>query len=149
MDNDRFSSTISSDFDPDPAPKPTSEEAMPEQELFPPAPPNTGYSPKAEVTFQGNSYDLTAVVGVTIAGAVLLACMTCNLGYYCLPFLPLLLGIIGLATAKDSVDPDRTRLLSWISVGSGAAILLLIAFVVILYIGFVMFAVASEGGGGF
>jgi hypothetical protein len=71
------------------------------------------------------------------------------LGVYLLPFLPLILGLIGLITAKDSVNPERTRLLSWISIGSGAAILLLILLVIILYLGFFVFAIASEGNGGF
>lgn len=104
---------------------------------------------KPTITFQGNSYDLAAVVGVTIGGITLLSCATCNLGVYLLPFLPLILGLIGLMTAKDSVNPERTRLLSWISIGSGAVILLLILVVIILYIGFFIFAMANEGNGGF
>ena len=95
------------------------------------------------VTFRGNSYDLTAVVAVTIGGVVLLTCATCNLGYYCLPFVPIILGIFGLVSAKDSVDPERTRLLSWIGLGSGAAILLLICLAIVAYIGFIFFAIAS------
>jgi hypothetical protein len=102
---------------------------------------------KPAITFQGNSYDLAAVVGVTIGGITLLSCATCNLGVYLLPFLPLILGLIGLITAKDSVNPERTRLLSWISIGSGAAILLLILAVIVLYIGFFAFAMANEGRG--
>jgi hypothetical protein len=104
---------------------------------------------KPAITFQGNSYDLAAVVGVTIGGITLLSCATCNLGVYLLPFLPLILGLIGLITAKDSVNPERTRLLSWISIGSGAVILLLILVVIILYIGFFVFAIANESSGGF
>jgi hypothetical protein len=102
---------------------------------------------KPIITFQGNSYDLTSVVGLTTGAVVLLACATCNLGYYCLPFVPIILGIIGLVAAKDSVDPDRTKLLSWLSVGSGAIILLLIFIFVALYIGFIVFVVLAENGG--
>ena len=102
---------------------------------------------KPTITFQGNSYDLAAVVGVTIGGITLLSCATCNLGFYLLPFLPLILGLVGLIAAKDSVNPERTRLLSWISIGSSAVILLLILAVVILYIGFIAYAVANEGSG--
>jgi hypothetical protein len=104
---------------------------------------------RATVTFRGNSYDLMAVVGVTIGAAVLLTCATCNFGYYCLPFVPILLGAVGLATADDSVDPPRTRRLSWISLGSGAAILLLIFFFIIVYIGFIAFVIALDQNGGF
>lgn len=99
------------------------------------------------ITFQGNSYDLTSVIGLTTGAVVLLACATCNLGYYCLPFVPIILGIIGLVSAKDSVDPDRTKLLSWLSVGSGAIILLLIFVFVALYIGFIVFVIMAQNGG--
>jgi hypothetical protein len=102
---------------------------------------------KPTITFQGNNYDLAAVVGVIIGGITLLSCATCNLGFYLLPFLPLILGLIGLITAKDSVNPERTRLLSWLSIGSSAIIILLILAVVILYIGFIVYAVANEGSG--
>jgi hypothetical protein len=100
---------------------------------------------KPVVTFEGNNYDLAAVVGVTIGGIVLLSCATCNLGFYVLPFLPIILGLVGLLTAKDSVNPERTKLLSWLSLGSGALILLLILLLVIAYIAIIVIAIASEG----
>jgi hypothetical protein len=102
-------------------------------------------APKPIVTFEGNNYDLAAVVGVTIGGIVLLSCATCNLGFYVLPFLPIILGLVGLLTARDSVNPERTKFLSWLSLGSGALILLLILFLVIVYIAIIVIAVASEG----
>jgi hypothetical protein len=100
---------------------------------------------KPVVTFEGNNYDLAAVVGVTIGGIVLLSCATCNLGFYVFPFLPIILGLVGLLTAKDSVNPERTKLLSWLSLGSGALILLLILLLVIAYIAIIVIAIASEG----
>jgi hypothetical protein len=100
---------------------------------------------KPMVTFMGNSYDLTAVVGVTIGGAVLLSCLTCNMGYYCLPVVPIILGIIGLAAAKDSVNPERTKLLSWLSLGSGAIIILIIGLFIALYVAFILVMMAAEG----
>jgi hypothetical protein len=102
---------------------------------------------KPDVTFMGNSYDLSAVVGLTTGAIVLLSCLTCNLGFYCLPFVPMVLGVVGLLAAKDAVNPERTRLLSWLSVGSGALILLLIAVFVVLYLGFIVFVIAAENGG--
>ncbi len=100
-----------------------------------------------EVTFQGNNYDLVAVVGATVGGVVLLTCGTCNLGIYVLPFAPIILGIIGLITAKDSVNPERTKLLSWLSLGAGGIILLLAIVLIIAYIVFIGFVVAMEGKG--
>ena len=106
-------------------------------------------TPEPVVTFRGNNYDLSVVVGATIGVMTLLSCATCNMGFYCLPIIPIVIGAIGLAQAKDSVDPDRTRLLSWISIGSGGIILLLILLLVIAYVGFVAFAISTEGGSGF
>lgn len=102
---------------------------------------------KPAVTFRGNSYDLASVIGVTIGAMVLFSCITCNLGYYCLPVVPIILGIIGLVAAKDAVDPDRTKLLSWVSVGSGVAILLLIFLFAAAYIAFIFFAIMADSGG--
>ncbi len=102
---------------------------------------------KPVVTFRGNSYDLTAVVAVTIGGVILLTCATCNLGWYCLPFVPIILGLIALIAAKDSVDPERTKLLSWIGIGSGAAIILLLVIFFVAYLGFIFFAIAMDSGG--
>jgi hypothetical protein len=110
-----------------------------------PAAAEVGSSPV--ITFQGNSYDLASVIGVTVGAMVLFSCITCNLGFYCLPFVPIILGIIGLVAAKDSVDPQRTKLLSWLSVGSGAVILLLIFLFVALYIGIIVFAVMADNSG--
>jgi hypothetical protein len=112
----------------------------------------TDVTPKRErstVTFMGNNYDLTAVVAVTVGGVVLLSCFTCNMGWYCLPFIPIILGIITLVSAQDSVDPERTKLLSWISIGSGAAIIILAALMIIAYFLFIFFAVGMESMSGF
>jgi hypothetical protein len=104
-----------------------------------------GASP--QITFRGNSYDLMSVVGVTVGGMTLLTCATCNMGFYCLPLVPIILGIIGLVAAKDSVDPERTKLLSWLSVGSGAVIIILIAAIFIIYFAFIFIMIAADSGG--
>jgi hypothetical protein len=107
-----------------------------------------GETNKPVVTFRGNGYDLMVVVGVTIGGIMLSICFTCGLAQYILPFVPIVLGIIGLVAAKDSVDPERTKLLSWISLGSGGFFLILIFLAVLTYIAFflLMMAMAAEGG---
>lgn len=125
---------------------------VPDDELKtePPAEDEPGDRPK--VTFMGNSYDLTAVAGATTAGVTLFACGTCGFGFYCLPFVPVILGAIGLLSLKDSVDPDRTKMLSWISVAVGAIFLGLVALLILAYLayfGFIFFIIAAESGGGF
>jgi hypothetical protein len=109
---------------------------------------NSTPTPEPGVTFRGNNYDLTGVVGVTVGAVTLFSCLTLGLGYYCPPVIPVILGIIGLAAAGNSVDPARTRRLSWISIGSGALILLLILLLVVAYIGFIAFIIATEEGNG-
>lgn len=98
------------------------------------------------VTFQGNNYDLVAVVAVTVGGVTLLTCGTCNLGMYVLPFAPLILGLIGLLTAKDSINPQRTKLLSWLSLGAGVIILLLALVLIIIYVGLFGILMSMDNG---
>ena len=112
-----------------------------------PLPEESEPASKPVVTFRGNNYDLASVVGVTVGGIVLFSCLTCNAGFYCLPIVPIILGIIGLVAARDAVDPDRTRLLSWLSVGSGVAILLLIILGIAAYFAFIFFVIMADSGG--
>jgi len=102
--------------------------------------PTPGARPK--ITFMGNSYDL-ASVGAVITGVILLAaCFTCGQALYCLPVIPLILGLIGLIMAKDSVDAQRTRLLSWIGIGGGGLTMLLFVAAIVAYFVFIIFIVA-------
>ena len=108
---------------------------------------------KPTVTFMGNSYDLTSVVAVTVGGVVLFTCATCNMGFYCLPLIPIILGIIALVSAKDSVDPERTKKLSWIGIGSGAIFIIIGILLMVAYFAFLFFVIGMEsmssGYGGF
>ncbi len=99
-----------------------------------------------QVTFMGNNYDLTAVTAVITALLLMFMCLTCNMGYYCLPVVPLVLGIIGLVTAKSSIDAERTRLFSWIGVGAGGITLLLLALMVIGYFAFIAIVIMAGAG---
>lgn len=106
---------------------------------------------KPTITFLGNSYDVMSVVGVSTAGATLFACGTCGTGFYCLPLIPVILGAIGLLSLKDSVNPERTKLLSWVSIGVGAIFLLLILLLMLFYVvyfGLIFTVIASEAGNG-
>ena len=99
-------------------------------------------SKRSEVTFMGNTFDLTAMGAVAASAMVLFMCGTCNTGYYCIPFFPLILGIIGLITARSAVDSKRTKILSWIGVGTGGLFVILLVFAILLYIGLFIFAIA-------
>ena len=43
-------------------------------------------------------------------------CLSFNMALYCLPLVPLVLGIIALRSAKESINPNRTRNLAWIGI---------------------------------
>jgi hypothetical protein len=99
-------------------------------------------------TFTGNAYDLTSLVALACAGMLLFLCGTCNMGFYCLPPLAVILGVIGLIAARQAVDPMRTRIWSWIGVSSGVLVLLLVAVGFVLYVGLILLmALASVNTG--
>ena len=99
-------------------------------------------------TFAGNTYDLSSLGALACAGVLLFLCVTCNMGFYCLPGLAILLGVVGLLAAHQAVDPLRTRIWSWIGVGSGVLVLLLAAIAFVLYVGLILLmALASANAG--
>lgn len=89
-------------------------------EAFDPA---TDLPGRRTVTFMGNTYDLAALGALGSGALVLFSCLTCNLGYYCLPFIPLLLGLVGIVSAREAVNKERTRLWSWLGIGAGAVVI--------------------------
>jgi EamA domain-containing membrane protein RarD len=97
------------------------------------------------VTFLGNTYDLAALVALTTGAVVLFLCLTCGMGYYCLPLAPIVAGLIGLLSADRAADPQRTRLHSWLGIGGGGLAILLIAVGIVAYVALLIFA--AEAGG--
>jgi hypothetical protein len=82
--------------------------------------------------YRGNAFDITALIALATGVLTLLTCVSMGYIIYCLPVFPLALGVVGLATARKAVDPERTRLLSWIGLGSGGVFLLIaLAFFVL------------------
>ncbi|MGQ9502271.1 MAG: hypothetical protein ACUVSF_07560 [Anaerolineae bacterium] len=91
----------------------------------------------ARATFLGNTYDLAALGALSSGVLALLSCVTCNTIYYCVPLLPIALGVIGLVAAERSVNTHRTRTWSWIGIAAGIIILLVALAAVVLYIAFI------------
>jgi hypothetical protein len=91
---------------------------------------------KPPVIFTGNWHDLAAMGAFASGLLAVFLCMTLNYGNYCLPFLPLVLGLIGVLTARQAVNGDRARLWSWVGLGIGIALLVLMGLCVALYFGF-------------
>ncbi len=101
------------------------------------------YADRPQVTFKGNTYDMVSWSALASGILLLFMCVTCNMGFYCLPFFPLLLGIFGLLMARQAVNQERTKMWSWIGVGIGAAILLLTLLAIIGSIAFIFIISAS------
>lgn len=99
---------------------------------------------RPRVSFMGNSYDLTSMGALASGLMVLLSCLTCNQFAYCLPCLPLILGIIGLVMAKQAVDEERTRTWSWIGIGSTGVILVLLALAALAYLALMAFILVAS-----
>jgi hypothetical protein len=97
------------------------------------------------VTFRGNTYDLAALGSLASGALVIFSCLTCNLGFYCLPFVPIVLGMIGVLAARQSVDEQRTRVWSWLGIAAGAFIVLLVVAGIVLYIAFIVLAIVAGG----
>ena len=134
------STTMQDNFDP------TIDDSLPVPKPSISSEPGLPPSSSGATIFQGNSYDLVAFIGVVIGGMALLSCVTLGMGQYCMPLLPIILGIVGLVSAKDSLNPERTRRLSWLSIGAGGVILLLLLIVVGVYIGLVVLGIAADNG---
>ncbi len=114
------------------------------REVTAPTTPNEPLRPAPpEATFKGNTYDLAALGALASGIIALFSCVTCGMGVYCLPLVPLVLGLIGLLSARQSVEEERTRLWSWLGIAAGGLIVLLTIAGVVLYIGFIVLAVAA------
>ena len=99
---------------------------------------------KPAATLHGNAYDMTAL-GALASGALLLfLCLTCNMGFYCLPFFPLILGILGVATAHHAVNRGQSRAMAWAGLGSGLLVFLIMIAGMLLYIGLIVLVILSE-----
>ena len=98
------------------------------------APAESGPARPAAI-FTGNWYDLAAMGAFASGLLAVFLCLTLNYGNYCLPFLPLVLGLIGVLMARQAVNSDRARLWSWVGLGIGIALVALLVLCVVLYFG--------------
>ena len=100
---------------------------------------------RRNITFMGNTYDLAALVALITGAVVLLLCLSCGMGSYCLPLAPIVAGLIGLLSADRAADPQRTRLHAWLGLGAGGLAILLMAVGIVAYVALLLF-VAKAGG---
>jgi hypothetical protein len=110
----------------------------PRAELPPPATVNPDTT--QEKRYVGNSFDLYALIAGIVGVTSLAMCFTGNMIIYCLPFVPLVFGIIALRNSARSLDPSRTRTMGWIGVAAGAlgvVVLVVLAMLVVVYFVFI------------
>jgi thiol:disulfide interchange protein len=99
-------------------------------------------SPQPVITKQRNGNDVIALLSLITGISSLVTCFGIGIAMCVppLPLLPLLLGSIGLAGAKNASKPDQARLFSWIGIVGGAGF---IAVVLLLVVGSVAFGTTS------
>jgi hypothetical protein len=105
--------------------------------------PDRDPSPRREITLYGNPYDLAALVALITGATVLMLYLTCGMGSYCLPLVPIVAGIIGLTSAARADDPKRTRLYSWLGIGAGTLYILLALALALIYVALMIYLAAS------
>lgn len=99
-------------------------------------------APLPHITQQRNGNDIIALLAC-ISGVISIAtCFGIGIAICIppLPLVPLLLGSIGLAGARNATKPDQARLFSWIGIIGGAGF---IALVLLAVIGSVAFGTTS------
>jgi hypothetical protein len=118
------------------------ERALPTVEVGEGAPPG-----EPQVTFRANTYDLLSLGSLITGALILFSCLTCNLGYYCLPLVSVVLGAVGVLSARQAVEEKRTRLWSWLGIATGGIVLLFVVAAIVLYIGFLFLAIVANKRG--
>jgi hypothetical protein len=91
----------------------------------------------------GNAYDLAALVALGSGAMLLFICLTCGLGGYCLPFVPVIAGLIALTSASRAADPERTRLHAWLGIGAGGLYIVLTLAALVIYVAAIVLFMAS------
>lgn len=103
-------------------------------------------SSEPKATMRGNAFDLTSLGALASGVLMLFMCLSCNLGFYCLPALPIILGVVGLATARKAVNREQSQTMSWVGLAAGGLSILLMAAGFIFYIGLYILLILSWAG---
>ncbi len=110
----------------------TPTETSPAQ-LPPPAVPST--EPTTEKRYEGNSFDVYALIAGIVGVTSLGMCFSGNMLVYCLPFVPLVFGIIALRNSARALNPSRTRTMGWIGIAAGVVgVLVLVVFALFVFV---------------
>lgn len=108
-------------------------------QLPPPVAPHTVR--QLETRYEGNSFDVYALIAGIVGVTSLAMCFTGNMLIYCLPLVPLVFGIIALRNSSRALNPSRTRTMGWIGIAAGALgvlVLLIFAVFMAVYLAFLL-----------
>lgn len=125
-----------------PQPEP---QAPPAQLSSPVAPVTAAPAQPAEPHYEGNSFDLYALIAAILGITSLAMCFSGNMLLYCLPFVPLVFGIIALRNSPRALNPSRVRTMGWIGVAAGAVGLVLVLIVVLFLTAYLVFIFSFFG----
>jgi hypothetical protein len=107
-------------------------------------PPDTPTAPdllaSRGTVYRGNGYDITALIAAVTGLLAILSCATFGYMMYCLPLLPLALGLVGVLTTRRAADPGRSRVFGWIGLGTGALTTLILVVLVMLWFSLMVIA---------
>lgn len=96
--------------------------------------------------FRGKTADMLSL-GALITGLMaLFTCLTGGMGVYCLPLIPVGLGLSALLMARDAVNKERTQAWSWMGLGAGVIVLGLTLLCVVCFIAMIVLLEASSQG---
>lgn len=98
------------------------------------------FAPEPRVS-RGNAADFTALGALASGLLTLCLCLSCGTGLWCLPALPLGLGVAGLLMAKSAVGEERSRRWSVIGLVTGLAVVM---FLMLMMICIVVTAVLTK-----
>lgn len=90
----------------------------------------------------GNNTDLSAFLSMLLGFITISSC--CG-AVYCFPFLGILIGLGALISAKDAVDPKRTRWLAFLGLGSSGCLVVLTVLFFGAYVTLITTTMSSFG----
>ncbi len=91
-------------------------------------------APPPNITRQRNGNDIIALLSLITGIGSIATCFGIGIAICVppLPLLPLLLGSIGLAGAKNAAKPDQARLFSWIGIVGGAGFITIVLLIIVV-----------------
>ena len=91
-------------------------------------------APPPNITRQRNGNDIIAMLSLITGIGSIATCFGIGIAICVppLPLLPLLLGSIGLAGAKNAAKPDQARLFSWIGIVGGAGFITIVLLIIVV-----------------